>query len=1068
LPETARPVVLGAAHIPGYDIVGVLGRGGMGIVYKAWHLQLKRLVALKMILPECDTRSDLLQRFQTEAEASARLHHPHIVQVYEVGEVAGRPYMSLEYVDGGGLDRKLDGTPQPPRHAAAFVEALALAIHRAHLCGIIHRDLKPANVLLQKVGVSSDELCGTPETASAPASSPLAPHAFSPKITDFGLAKLFVGVGDARTQSGAVLGTPSYMAPEQAAGQTLKIGPATDVYSLGAILYELLTGRPPFKGETPLDTLRMVLSEEPVPVARLQPKVPRDLETICIHCLAKEPAQRYASALALAEDLQRFEANRSIQVRPASRREYAWRWCKRNPGMAVLTSLTGLLLLVIAIGALVGNALLASRLQRAERAEREAQDSEREAQKQLWTIQLEKARAVRFSQKQGQRFVALQAISEGVALARKLQLGPDAFAQMRTEAIACLALADMRLVKQWVGWPVGTRQVVFDDALELYARRDRQGSISVRRVADDSEVRLLPGPGEGPELFVLRFSPDSRYLAATCSPGQVLKVWLLARPEPIFTGKADSVAGCVDFSSDSRQCAFSYSDGSLLLVDLQTGTTRPLLPPGADCRCIAIHPSGQQLAVSTRVAGESVVQVRDVDSGEVIAQLPHPKRVDCLVWHPQGNALAATSDDHRIYLWAPPAGECIGVLEGHKEGGIQVAFNPTGDLLVSNGWDGIQRLWDFHSCRQLFSMPNGLGDQRFSRDGRRLAHLKEKNLGIVEIADGAEYRTLVASPTQGRKGYQDPVIDPSGRLLAVGMNDGTRLWELASGRELALLPTGFTPNALFQPSGNLLTSSHSSGVQRWPIQPISKSAGVYRIGPPQQLFTGATERVAQSRDGLTLAVNPAGRGARILHLEQSAGATPLLPHDRAVFLALSSDGQWVVTSTHNGKGSKVWSTGNNQLELDLPIEGSGPVAFSPDGGWLAASTYAECRLWSVGVWSQKLSIPASRRIAAFAPDSQLVAMESDAGVITLVELKTGQAVATLGSPNQDRVTMIGFSPDGTRLVTTNNDSASIHIWDLSRIRAQLVTLGLDWDRPPYPVIQENASAPPMEFQVVEK
>ena len=262
--------------VAGYEILGVLGRGAMGIVYKARQRGLKRLASLKMILAGDHASEVGLTRFRSEAEAVAHLQHPNIVQLYEVGEDEGRPFFSLEFVEGSSLNKKLHGTPFPPKEAAALVQKLAEAMHYAHAHGIIHRDLKPSNVLLTQDG--------------------------TPKIGDFGLAKQ-VEEDSGQTKPGTVLGTPSYMAPEQAEGKLNEVGPLSDQYSLGAILYELLTGRPPFKGSSIFDTLQQVRTREPVPPIEFQPGVPCDLETICLKCLRKDAARRYASDLALAEDL---------------------------------------------------------------------------------------------------------------------------------------------------------------------------------------------------------------------------------------------------------------------------------------------------------------------------------------------------------------------------------------------------------------------------------------------------------------------------------------------------------------------------------------------------------------------------------------------------------------------------------------------------------------------------------------------------------------------------------------------------------------------------------------------
>ena len=296
-------------RIPGYEVLEELGRGGMGVVYRARQQSLDRIVALKMILAASHAGSTATARFLHEAKTIALLKHPHVVQVYEFGTHEGKPYFSLEYLEGGSLADKLRGEPQPPAQAAQTVQSLALAVQAAHERGIVHRDLKPANVLLASDG--------------------------TPKITDFGVAKQ----GDsAITATGDVLGTPSYMAPEQAEGKTTLVGPAADIYALGAILYELLTGRPPFKGASAWETIQLVTKSEPVSPCQLQPGVPRDLETICLKCLEKAPAKRYATAAELADDLRRYQAGEPILARPIGRFERTWCWCLRNKMVASLAA----------------------------------------------------------------------------------------------------------------------------------------------------------------------------------------------------------------------------------------------------------------------------------------------------------------------------------------------------------------------------------------------------------------------------------------------------------------------------------------------------------------------------------------------------------------------------------------------------------------------------------------------------------------------------------------------------------------------------------------------------------
>jgi serine/threonine-protein kinase len=356
-------------ELPGYEILERLGAGGMGVVYRAWQVRPGRLVALKMITPEGSANpQEAAARFLTEAEAVGRLQHPNIVPIYEMGEHAGRPYFSMELVEGGGLDRHIAGTPQPARESAALVQILATAMHAVHLQGIVHRDLKPANILLQR-----GEERGARDEESTGSSSPLVPRPspLVPKITDFGLAKLLVG-GPQLTQTQAVLGTPSYMAPEQAVGGARAVGPATDVYALGAILYECLTGRPPFKAATAVETLAQVLDHDPLPVRTLQPEVPRALEAICLKCLHKKPAGRYGTALELAEDLRRFLRDEPTRARSMTPIGKLWRWTRRQPVSAGLLA-AGLLAPLVA---LVTLSLLSARLVRSSALESAMQQAE--------------------------------------------------------------------------------------------------------------------------------------------------------------------------------------------------------------------------------------------------------------------------------------------------------------------------------------------------------------------------------------------------------------------------------------------------------------------------------------------------------------------------------------------------------------------------------------------------------------------------------------------------------------------------------------------------------------------
>ena len=321
LPPGAEAPLSKLPMVAGYEIVGVLGQGGMGIVFKARQVRLDRFVALKMIRAGAGARPQELARFEAEAQAVAAIEHPNIVRIFEIGEYADMPFCSLEYLSGGSLAKLIGGKPQPVAEAARILTTLASAMEVAHKRGIVHRDLKPANVLIAADGTL--------------------------KVTDFGLVKRLED-DSSQTRSGSILGTPNYMSPEQAKGETHIVGPAADQYALGAILYELLTGRPPFQGASVLDTLDQVRQKEPVPPSQLQTKVPRDLETICLKCLEKDPSRRYPDVTALAEDLRRYQAGEPIVARPVSEAERIWRWCLRNQAVASLIATAATLLFVVA------------------------------------------------------------------------------------------------------------------------------------------------------------------------------------------------------------------------------------------------------------------------------------------------------------------------------------------------------------------------------------------------------------------------------------------------------------------------------------------------------------------------------------------------------------------------------------------------------------------------------------------------------------------------------------------------------------------------------------------------
>ena len=496
-----------------------------------------------------------------------------------------------------------------------------------------------------------------------------------------------------------------------------------------------LTGRPPFRGTTALETLEQVKTTEPVPPSRLVPGVPRDIETICLKCLQKEPGKRYETAQALGDDLRRFLDGRPILARRISGVERAWRWCRRNRFVAGMTGIAAAAIVILAVGA-----TMAAFTFRAQRDQ--IRQADRQTQENLLESLTAQARATRFSRQVGQRFESLDALDRAARIARELKLPPERFDRIRDQAIACLALPDLKATGRVIEQPAGTLLFCFDPGMNRYALRLRSGTILVRRVADDQEVARFQARGDR-DIFVFGFSPDGRYLTTTHVPGFALTVWDVDR-NTIAVDEPGPVAGtAARFSPDSRRIALAHPDGEVLIYDLETGRPRRLRSGLGDVQDLAFRADGLQIAVTTRDAKQAEHAIflkwsRAASSGRLrcVDRRRSPGARTAPLWR-----LGAT--DLKIDLWDAPSGILRARLEGSTSGGLHATFHPAGKLLASNGWENRLRLWDAVLGRPVLSLTgDNPTEPAFSRDGQIVLE-SEDRLTTYQVDPALEYRALV-------------------------------------------------------------------------------------------------------------------------------------------------------------------------------------------------------------------------------------------------------------------------------------------------------------------------------------
>lgn len=995
-----RPPSIGAKlrYFGDYELLAQIASGGMGVVYRARQISLNRIVALKVMLTGQAAAPEFVERFRHEAEAAASLEHPHIVPIYEIGEYEGLQYFSMRFVEGGSLAQRraefcLSGSAsgraqsdsefEPrQRRLGELMATIARAVHHAHQHGILHRDLKPGNILLDADG--------------------------QPHVTDFGLAKV-VTQDSNLTHTVAVLGTPCYMAPEQASGQSRNLTTAADVYGLGAILYELLTGRPPCEGATPAETIRLVAETEPPRPHSLNGAVDKDLETVCLKCLQKDPFHRYPSAAEVGDDLERWLSGQPIHARPVGTVEKVWRWCRREPALA---GLLGLLLVILVAGSL---AVLAQ-WQRAQRlAVAEAAQRSR-AEEHLALLRLQRAEELFRSDR------ALPALAQ---LARVLRLDPSnrvaaerlvAALTQRHFAMPLFATPSSAGRVDWANfspdgqWLVTASREGFAQVWDL-----RTGQAAASPLKHERDVNCA------------YFSPDN-HRVVTASKDHTARIWDARTGQPLTPPlrHAESVIAAL-FSPEGDRVVTASADNTARVWDARTG--QPTSPPMAHASHVyraEFSPDGRWIATAS---ADHTARVWDAATGQPITPpLQHTDGVATSRFSPDGQSVLTASADRTARVWKARTGEPITKPLRHEGYVLSAVFSPDGRWVITAGADGLITVWDARTGERLRPPLRHTAEvvlARLSPDAQRLVTASHDK--TVRVWDMASSKSLI-EPVQHEAAVLYFQFSADAGRIVTECNGGARVWEIA--RELPFATPHWHPGPVssvaFSPDGQWFLAAAANVAWVWNARTGE------RLEPPLQ-HALTVHAVAWSPNGQWIATASRDNTVRLWWAATRQASGPALVHQEGVLAAEFSPDNSLLVSVSEDNRAQVWEVETGRA-LGPPLRHDGAVTsarFSPDSRWIVtASGDQTARLWEARTgrgWGPPLVHRAAVSSARFNGDGRCVITASADTTSRIWDAHTGQPLLP-PLPHEAAVSDGAISPDGLLAVTACQDSAA-RLWN---------------------------------------